>query len=945
MLRSGWARSDPLGLSLSKKDGGEGPPQFIVISASYTGDFVSLRYKKVRSTHVLIGRTMSKLTDWCTEQQPWAIDAMQRAASSSSMTTDDVNAIVNRIALAHGLNVEGIHPCQIFDDKKVLTLVSSPDDVILQSIGPVQGLDRLVSGQILKFAIDGVTVIFGENGSGKSGYTRALRQLCSARKAPELQSDVFTNGEEPAKSITYSYRQGANEPVTLTWTEGEPKPNPLAGITLLDADNLRVYIESKNEILYLPPEVACVGRLADLYQGASTQYQSWIDANTRQFGATFGLHYQLSTTAAQLSGRLQITTPEAILPTEQELRAAAVWTQELAAELRRLREQLVQGPAAVASRYDRIAAACNTMVADIGQSAPGLADVVADLDAVALQVREDKRRIAETLRAEQIGSQPITATGSDSWKNLFQWARQFAAEGGVRQAGDPFMAGDPCPLCQQDLSSDAAKRLAAFDAYIEGRASQEADAASKAIQTRIAELRGLKFKTELELTALLGETATHSPDAAVHVKQAIALIAALRARRDERVQQLDAGQVRVLTPLPASPIVWLRNFAEMLTTEAAKLLSGDDQTAQVTARIAELSAQEQFHGQIEEAVTRRHALFANHRYKQCVAALNTGPLSRLMTSLRKELTSPDLKARIEAEIAGFALTHVPFKFCDESERGISFFEVALATDKKAKKSRVLSEGEQRALSLACFLAETHVAGKCSGIILDDPVTSLDHGRVRRVARRLIDEAAKGRQIIIFTHNLVFYHELMLACVDRTNAVPALSCLIQQGGSGEFGIVSVGAEPWVARKVKDRERTLKAKIDDIPDDMAITSEDYRRRCTAYYAALRETWERAVEEIILNDVVRRFGSDVGTMRLAGVEVSDGDFMLVYRAMKRASEFSGHDQAAGRQIDIPTKDQMMADWCELVAFRATKSKANRATDERRKGLASAPPVAGVA
>lgn len=888
---------------------------------------------------------MGKLADWCAAQKPWAVDALQRAASSAALTPENVDALVIRIGLAHGLMFEGSHPCQTFDENTVVALPNSPDDVILQSVGPLQGLDRLVPGQILKFALNGVTVIFGENGSGKSGYTRALRQLCSARKDPELQSDVFSNDAEPAKSITYTYQQGANEPVSVTWTDGEAKPDPLAGITLLDSDNLRVYVESKNEILYLPPEVACVGRLADLYQAASAQYRSLIEANTRQYGATFGAHYQQGTTAAQLSARLQITTPEANLPTEEELRAGAVWTPELEAELRRLGEQLVHGPAAVASRYDRMAAACTAVVEDLGRIAPRLVDTVTDLDAVALQTREEKRRIAETLRAEQIGSQPITATGSDSWKALFQWARQFAAEAGVRQGGEPFVAGDPCPLCQQSLSGDAAKRLAAFDAYIEGRAAQEANAADQAIQGRLAALRELTFKTSAELTALLGETAAHGPEAALLVQQAVAFSDQLRVRRDERVQQLEAGHLQPLPSLPASPIDGLRNLAATLTAQAAGLRSGDDQTARATARIAELSAQKQFHAQIDEAVARRHALFATHRYKKCEAALNTGPLSRLITSLRKELISPDLKARIESEIAGFALTHVPLKFCDESEKGGSFFEVELATDKKAKKSRVLSEGEQRALSLACFLAETHVAGKRSGIILDDPVTSLDHGRVRRVARRLIDEAAKGRQIIIFTHNLVFYHELMLACVDRDNAVPALPCLIQQGAPGEFGIVSVGNEPWVARKVKDREQTLKAKIDDIPDDMAVATEEYRRRCAGYYAALRETWERAVEEIVLNDVVRRFGSDVGTLRLAGVEVSDQDFMQVYRAMKRASEYSGHDQAAGRQIDMPTKEQMMSDWQELVAFRTAKAKANQTAEKRRKGLASAPPVAAVA
>jgi len=268
----------------------------------------------------------------------------------------------------------------------------------------------------------------------------------------------------------------------------------------------------------------------------------------------------------------------------------------------------------------------------------------------------------------------------------------------------------------------------------------------------------------------------------------------------------------------------------------------------------------------------------------------------------------------------------------------------LATLKKTRKSRVLSEGEQRALSLACFLAESHVAGRRSGIILDDPVTSLDHGRVRRVARRLVHEAAKGRQIIVFTHNLVFYHELTLACVDRANPVAVLPCIIEQGANGKFGLVTVGDAPWVARKVREREQALQALINDIPDDLALSSDGYRLRCTSFYAALRETWERAVEEIVLNDVVRRFGSNVGTLRLGGVNVSDDDFVLVHRAMSRASEHSGHDQAAGRQIDTPTKAQMRADLGELASFRTAKTKSNSESDVRRKALAANPPRASV-
>lgn len=75
---------------------------------------------------------------------------------------------------------------------------------------------------------------------------------------------------------------------------------------------------------------------------------------------------------------------------------------------------------------------------------------------------------------------------------------------------------------------------------------------------------------------------------------------------------------------------------------------------------------------------------------------------------------------------------------------------------------MLSEGEQRGLAIACFLADSHVAESGNAIIVDDPVNSLDHQRIRKVAQRFVREASKGRQVVIFTHNVLFYQEVLRA---------------------------------------------------------------------------------------------------------------------------------------------------------------------------------------
>jgi wobble nucleotide-excising tRNase len=61
-----------------------------------------------------------------------------------------------------------------------------------------------------------------------------------------------------------------------------------------------------------------------------------------------------------------------------------------------------------------------------------------------------------------------------------------------------------------------------------------------------------------------------------------------------------------------------------------------------------------------------------------------------------------------------------------------------------RPDKILSEGEQRAVALADFLTEVGLNPSSAGIVLDDPVTSQDHYRKDRIARRLVAEAKTGR---------------------------------------------------------------------------------------------------------------------------------------------------------------------------------------------------------
>ena len=63
--------------------------------------------------------------------------------------------------------------------------IRSPDaglpPVQLCQIGEAQNINALVEAQRLGFLTTGITIVYGDNGSGKSGYVRVLKRACRAR--------------------------------------------------------------------------------------------------------------------------------------------------------------------------------------------------------------------------------------------------------------------------------------------------------------------------------------------------------------------------------------------------------------------------------------------------------------------------------------------------------------------------------------------------------------------------------------------------------------------------------------------------------------------------------------------------------------------------------------------------------------------------------------------
>ena len=195
--------------------------------------------------------------------------------------------------------------------------------------------------------------------------------------------------------------------------------------------------------------------------------------------------------------------------------------------------------------------------------------------------------------------------------------------------------------------------------------------------------------------------------------------------------------------------------------------------------------------------------------------------------------------------------NVPVEFLTHGDRGQTIRQLKIK--KFHSPEKILSEGEQRVVAIADFLTEVALNPANTGIILDDPVTSLDHQFRKLIAKRLIEESKK-RQVIIFTHDLVFL--TMLVDIADKEKVEISKHWIERDSEGRPGQISLNdsptATPEYRNTTKAREVLIQAK--------STTGTNRFNLIQNGMDELRRTVEEIIPHHLLKKVVNRWSDRI-------------------------------------------------------------------------------------
>ena len=398
-------------------------------------------------------------------------------------------------------------------------------------------------------------------------------------------------------------------------------------------------------------------------------------------------------------------------------------------------------------------------------------------------------------------------------------------------------------------------------------------------------------------------------------------------------------KVNSLSPWPPSPEELLNALAQALTQRATDIKNAakPEEYKKLTTKVADLKSRKALSARRADITKYIAQARRNAALRRGITTLRTQEITRQGTTLIRKNLTPELLKAFKHELLELAAVKVPISVKPSGASGETAHEMLLEGARVSagiRMTQVLSEGEARVIAIAGFLAELGLASHANTIVLDDPVSSLDHVFTRKIAARLAQEAL-DRQVIIFTHNIAFLMELEDACEALAKAGRPVGITAQtlRRGSQSAGITTNGA-PWHAMKIKQRVQYLDELTNKIKPLHEDNAAEYNEKAAHIYGLLREAWEACIEEELFSNVVCRYRNSVQTLRLEQVDIADSDVHQIDLYMSKASTWmAGHDKSKALHEQRPAPDEMLGDINALRQFSKAITDRRKETEKRRK------------
>ena len=278
------------------------------------------------------------------------------------------------------------------------------------------------------------------------------------------------------------------------------------------------------------------------------------------------------TTADKITQRVTLETPESSLPAEDEIRPAALWSDEDKERLLLIEQELksLSEPAQAAAQYRRFKASVEAfelrLTAIDGLLKPeALTKHRAQFDKA--QATRDAASIAALGRFDQ---DPLgKAVGNAAWRKLYEYAEKFSTD---VYPGQPFPAtGEDrvCLLCQQPYDEISADRMRRFKLFVEDTSQKEAIREESQLKELLRSVLELSIPTAQDLDLQFMELSAHEPSfEPIKAKLAVFIVDAATHKMTLLAALNGEASFDAVSALDSSAIIAANDFATPLEAKA-----------------------------------------------------------------------------------------------------------------------------------------------------------------------------------------------------------------------------------------------------------------------------------------------------------------------------------------------------------------------------------------
>jgi ABC-type lipoprotein export system ATPase subunit len=805
---------------------------------------------------------LNELSQWAKTLPYWEQAALDKVVNkgSAAFTDSDYEELTQYlIEDANGQSPTQTRPAIQFSQNDGQESDGQP--LLLLEITNLQNVNALATGQTLSFG-EGLTVLFGANGSGKSGYARLLGCASFSRGDREVLPDVSRPPGPPVSpSADILVLDGEGEK-TIHY-QADTQCRELSSIYVFDSTSVQIHLTKENNLSFSPHGLSYLTLLSEVTDRCRERLKDKLRPflGSHCFGPIFHGDSEVSRLIAVLDTKPELKVLEKLanVTPEEKLRLEA-----LTVEIAKLISEDI--PKKVAHLEGTISDLL-LLISRLRSIESGVSDRILREINDALRITRDRQDAALSMSVDRFKAEFFKQTGGNVWRRFIEAAKALAdAE---QPSGSYPIVGDRCLLCHETITQSSHDLIHGLWAFLKGEAQAELKAALDDLEAK----RKALAKVELDCFNDQFVSYRHLLEEDVGLMHRVsAYIEASRRRRDDGVNAIKTHAEIPIEPLPdncvadiEAVIVRLKDRLEevRLKNREAERATLENELLLLTHRVLLSENLPAIREQVQKrqwaTKAEKAAGSTNHitkKYNELFKSLVTERYIEKFKQILRELNCP---LEVQVKTRGSK---------GKTLKQIVLSNVPSAAGSKATPDKVLSEGEKRAVALADFLTEVSLDAGSHAIVLDDPVTSLDFDWKETVARRLVAEAVK-RQVILFTHDMHFLY-LVNKFAEQESLDLVYHNIRREGANGKPGYIYSDISPMTE---KSNRKPTKAEYYLKRAQETNSPQDQEDKLQAGFGALRTTYEAFVAFDLLGGVVQRFEHQISVGRLKEI-VADHD-----------------------------------------------------------------------